>query len=137
MKTVDFYEVLQASSKRWNPPFCPRFFYPEDIRREFLQTIFMGKWWGWLPGWAHPLQHFSKEVEIVAKALQVERVEFAIFLIQNACPLEVIPVYEWFDPLGPQVPVWEIVQSVESWIIYDLHPLLHDIKLQNFDGVKN
>ena len=114
--------------KKWNPPGNPRFYFPEDIRRDLEGTLAKGRWWEWLPGWAAPLSSFSNEVAVVAAACGVCRVALARRVLESSAPLHESPVYCWVsEPFSQPVALWEVVQAVESWVFYDLRPALRAI----------
>lgn len=118
---------LVASMKKWNRPGCPQFFYPEDVRREFDSTLTSGRWWEWLPCWASPLEEFALEVAAVAAVCRVGREDLARRILEVSSPPHESPVYAWFEPYGPPVPLWEVGQAVTCWIFYDLRPALRAI----------
>lgn len=125
-----------ASVKKWFPPDCPLILYPEDVRREFLMVLFVGKWWDWLPCWAFPLREFAVEVKCVARALRVAPVELAKRLILAAGGgLGELAIWELSEPYGPPVPSWEIAQVIDSWVFYDLRSALRAVVMLELDGI--
>ena len=133
----DDRERFIRATERWNPPDCPRFHYPEDIRREFRQVMLTGRWWGWLPCWAQPLRDFAAEVGVIARASRRDPVEFAKGLIEASGSRETSPLVDWFQDFDPPVVRWEVVQAVESWVFYDLRPVLQGFISTEFDCVVN
>jgi hypothetical protein len=129
-------DAFLASVKKWFPPDCPLVLYPEDVRREFLMVLFVGRWWDWLPCWVSPLREFSAEVAVVARAQGASPVDLARRLIAMAGggPGE-LSMWEVSEPHGPPVRTWEVMQSIDSWVFYDLRPALRAVVMMELDGI--
>ena len=131
-------EALVESARKWRIPSCPPFYYPEDIKREFLSIIYLGRWWEWMPCWALPIEKFSHEVAIVARAIGWKPVELARHIAAQAGSPEQSQVYQWVcDFNAPKVSLCECMQALESWIFYDLRPQLAFVVSAYLDGSQN
>jgi len=122
------------------PSGSPFFYYPEDIRQEFLAILSRGKWWDWLPGWAFCVGDFANEVAVIANGCGWNKVELANYLIMSSClPHEENPIYSWVggDFMSHKVTFWECAYATRCWVFYYLRPELEVFISRELDGHKN
>lgn len=132
MKKIKNYSL---TTKRWIPGGIHLLHFPEDIYREIDASICKGRWWEWLPIWAHPLKIFSDEVATVAEICRVNKESLARRLIESSRQLIDDPFFKELNHLSAPVSSWEIAQAIESWIFYELRQCLVHIMKMELDGM--
>jgi len=111
----------------------PRFWYPELVAEELSGHIWRGRWWDWLPSWAQSLREFAEEVDIVAGAMKVDRVELARSLVSASNDANSNGIFSVLYETTHPVPNWLVVLLVKEWIFYELRPELRFVMQRYLD----
>lgn len=131
VNSIPLIEVM----KRWIPSNDEHILlYPELVNEEIKSTILKGKWWSWLPSWAHPLKLFRDEVSKIAFACKTDRESMAKRILDICSSPEEYLCLGTVDHTSVPVESWWIAQSIDSWIFYELRPTLFQISLLELDG---